>query len=187
MASGSGRVDGMATTAAAVSRRLQARSIAEAFRNTAEEFPDRVAMRTKGDEVSLTWGELRDRVDALAGGLARLGVRRGDTVALMLANRPEFAIADLAAVTLGATPFSIYATSSPDQIAYTVGDAGARVAIVDELFLGAFLAARAELPELETVVVLEGARGEGTVAWTAVEGADPNFDGDTAAAAVEHG
>ena len=51
------------------------RTIAEAFRITAEDHPDRVAVRTKDDEVSLTWGELRDRVDALAGGLAKLGVR----------------------------------------------------------------------------------------------------------------
>ena len=63
----------MATTAAPVSRRaLQARSMAEAFRITAEDFPERVAVRKKGDEVSLTWGELRERVDALAGGLAKL-------------------------------------------------------------------------------------------------------------------
>jgi acyl-CoA synthetase (AMP-forming)/AMP-acid ligase II len=122
----------MATTAAPVSRRaLQARSIAEAFRITAEDYPDRVAVRTKGDEVSLTWGELRERVDALAGGLAALGVGRGDTVALMLSNRPEFHIADLAAMSLGAVPFSIYLTSAPEQIAYVVGDAGAKVAIVE--------------------------------------------------------
>src|SRR5215213_809174 len=99
-------------------------TIAEAFRQTVERHPDRVAVRTKDDEVSLSWSALRDRVDALAGGLDRLGVRRGDTVALMLANRPEFHIADLAVMTLGATPYSIYATSSPEQIAYVVGDAG---------------------------------------------------------------
>src|SRR6188472_7788 len=121
---------------AGASRAAQATTIAEAFRLTAADHPDRVAMRTKDDEVSLTWAELRDRSDAFAGGLARLGVRRGDTVALMLANRPEFAIADLAAVTLGATPFSIYATSSPDQIAYAVADSGAQVAVIEELFAG---------------------------------------------------
>src|SRR6478672_6665224 len=148
--------------AAGASRAAQATTIAEAFRLTAADHPDRVAMRTKDDEVSLTWAELRDRSDAFAGGLARLGVGRGDTVALMLANRPEFAIADLAVVTLGATPYSIYATSSPDQIAYTVGDAGSRLAIVEDTFTGPFLAARAQLPVLETVVVLEGARGERT-------------------------
>jgi long-chain acyl-CoA synthetase len=167
------------------SRAAQAATIAEAFRLTAADHPDRVAMRTKDDEVSLTWSELRERVDALAGGLARLGVRRGDTVALMLSNRPEFAVADLAAVTLGATPYSIYATSSPDQIAYTVADAGSRVAIVEATFTESFLAARAQLPELDTVIVLEGARGEGTVAWADVEGSDPGFDGDAAAQAVE--
>src|SRR3954451_4296468 len=170
---------------AGVSRASQAATIAEAFRLTAADHPDRVAMRTKDDAVSLTWSQLRDRVDALAGGLARLGVRRGDTVALMLANRPEFAIADLAVVTLGATPYSICATSSPAQIACAVADAASRVAIVEESFSGAFLAARDNLPDLETVVVLEGAQGEGTVAWADVEGSDPDFDGEAAAAAVE--
>ena len=151
----------MTTAPASASRAVGAATIAEAFRITAEDHPDRVAVRTKDDEVSLTWSELRDRVDALARGLHELGVRRGDTVALMLANRPEFHIADLAAMTLGATPFSIYATSSPEQIAYVVGDAEAKVAIVEEAFAGQFLHARAELPDVETVIVLEGAQGEG--------------------------
>src|SRR5215211_6958524 len=116
---------GATTAAAASSRAVGAVTIAEAFRMTASDHPDRVAVRTKDDEVSLTWSELRDRVDALAGGLAELGVRRGDRVALMLSNRPEFHIADLAVMTLGATPFSIYQTFSPEQIAYVVEDSGA--------------------------------------------------------------
>src|SRR5919112_6026929 len=115
----------------ATRRSVGAQTMTEAFRLTVEDHPDRVAVRTKDDEVSLTWAQLRDRVDALAGGLARLGVGRGDTVALMLGNRPEFHIADLAAMTLGATPFSIYQTFTPQQIAYVVGDAAARVAIVE--------------------------------------------------------
>ena len=83
-------------------------------------------------------------------------MRRGDTVALMLGNRPEFHIADLAAMTLGATPFSIYQTFTPAQIAFIVGDAGAKLAIVEEQYLERFREARAELPALETVVVVEG-------------------------------
>ena len=175
----------MATTAAPVSRRsLEARSIAEAFRITAEDFGDRVAVRTKDDAVSLTWGELRDRVDALAGGLAKLGVARGDTVALMFANRPEFHLADLAVMTLGAVPYSIYSTSAPEQIAYVVNDAASKVAIVEDAHLDVFEQARAELPALETLIVLEGERGEGTTAWADVEGADPDFDVDAAWRAV---
>ena len=148
----------------------------EAFRLTVEDNPDRVAVRTKDDEVSLTWAQLRDRVDALAGGLAGLGVRPGDTVALMLGNRPEFHIADLAVMTLGATPFSIYQTFTPVQIAFIVGDAGAKLAIVEEQYLERFREARAELPAIETIVVVEGARGADTIGWDQVEGADPDFD-----------
>jgi long-subunit acyl-CoA synthetase (AMP-forming) len=144
------------------SRAVTAPTIAEAFRITASDHPDRVAVRTKDDEVSLTWSELRDRVDALAGGLAELGVKRGDRVALMLANRPEFHIADLAVMTLGATPFSIYGTFSPDQIAFVVGDAGARVALVEAAFADAF---RAADTDVEHLLVLEDG-------WPTVEGFD---------------
>src|SRR5919109_2201453 len=136
------------TIAEQARRAVGARTMTEAFRMTVEDHPDRVAVRTRDDEVSLTWTELRDRVDALAGGLAGLGVGRGDTVALMLGNRPEFHIADLAAMTLGAAPFSIYQTFTPEQIAYVVGDAGARLAIVEETHLERFQAARASLPAL---------------------------------------
>jgi long-subunit acyl-CoA synthetase (AMP-forming) len=139
---------------------MQAATIAEALRITAAEHPDRVAVRTKDDEISLTWSALRDRVDALAGGLARLGVRRGDRVALMLANRPEFHVADLAVMTLGATPFSIYLTSSREQVDYVLGDAGARVALTEELFAPL-------LSGLEHVLVLEQGWPE-----------DPGFDAE---------
>src|SRR5215218_1996894 len=185
MASRFARVGPMGEIAAAARRSLGARTMTEAFRLTVEDHPDRVALRTKDDEISLTWAQLRDRVDALAGGLAGLGVRRGDAVALMLGNRPEFAIADLAAMTLGATPFSIYQTFTPAQIDYVVGDAGARVAIVEEQFRERFRAARAELPALETLIVVEGADGDDTVAWADVEGADPSFDPDPHWRAVE--
>src|SRR5918995_6736249 len=173
------------TIAAATRRSLGARTMTEAFRLTVEDQPDRVAVRTKDDEVSLTWAQLRDRVDALAGGLARLGLQRGDTVALMLGNRPEFHIADLAAMTLGATPFSIYATSSPEQISYVVGDAKAKVAVVEQLFLAQFRGARAELPDLEHVVLLEGAEGDDTLAWADVEATESDFDVEAAWRAVE--
>ena len=115
----------------ALPRAARASTVAEAFRLTAEDHADRVAVRTLHDETALTWAQLRDQADALSGALARIGVRRGDTVALMLGNRPEFHVADLAAMTLGATPFSVYLTSSPEQVAYVIRDAGARVAIVE--------------------------------------------------------
>jgi long-chain acyl-CoA synthetase len=164
------------TTAVRPRRSVGARTMPEAFRLTVEDDPDRLAVRTKDDEVSLTWAQLRDRVDALAGGLSGLGVGRGDTVALMLGNRPEFHIADLAAMTLGAAPFSIYSTFTAAQIAFVAGDAGAKVAIVEEQYLDRFRAARDELPALETIIVVEGSQGGDTVGWDDVEGADADFD-----------
>ncbi|HST39184.1 MAG TPA: AMP-binding protein, partial [Conexibacter sp.] len=166
---------------------VEAASLGEALRRTAAAHPDLVAVRTLDDSVSLTWSQLRARVDALAGGLARLGVGRGDTVALMLTNRPEFHLADLAAVTLGAAPFSIYLTSSPEQIQYVVGDARARVAIVEQAFLGRLLEARRELPELKHVIVVdppEEDAGYGLLSLEQVEGSNPSFDVDAALAAV---
>ena len=50
-------------------RAIGAATIAEAFRLTVEDHPDRIAVRTKDDEIALTWAQLRDKVDALAGGL----------------------------------------------------------------------------------------------------------------------
>src|SRR3954470_14459194 len=115
-------------------RAVGAATIAEAFRLTVEDHPDRIAVRTKDDEIAWTWAELQRRVDAFAGGLHALGLARGDTLALMVANRPEFMVADLAATMLGATPFSIYLTSSPEQVAYVIKDAGARIAVVEEAY-----------------------------------------------------
>ena len=65
-------------------------------------------------------------MDRFALGLRELGLKRGDVFALMLTNRPEFHIADAAAMSLGATPFSLYQTLTPDQIAYQLSDSGRR-------------------------------------------------------------
>ncbi len=69
-----------------------ATTMAGAFRFTVDRVPDRAALRMRGSDDELTWAQLRDRVDELAGGLHALGLRRGDTVALMIGNRPEFHI-----------------------------------------------------------------------------------------------
>ncbi len=162
---------------------VDAPTLTEALRRTAANHPDIVAVRWPDDSVSLTWAELLERVDAVAGGLAKLGVKRGDTVAIMLANRPEFHIVDLAAVTIGATPFSIYTTYPAEEIEYLVTDAGARVAIIEQAFVPVILKAREQLPGLEHVIVVDGDAPEGTVALSEIEGSNPEFD--AAAAATE--
>ena len=149
-----------------------AKNLYEAFLATVERRGDEPAIKAS-DGYSIGWNDLRRRVHAIAGGLAGLGVGKGDTIAIMLNNRPEVIACDLGAVALGAVPFSIYQTSSPEQIAYLVGDAGARVAFVETAFLEQFNAARKELP-LEHVIVVDGEGGTATLAE--IETADPDFD-----------
>jgi long-chain acyl-CoA synthetase len=155
-------------------RELQARNLIQVLEATVERVGDDVAIRTADDSVTLTWNDVKDRSRAIAGGLSGLGVSKGDTVALLLSNRPEFIPVDLAAVSLGAVPFSIYPTLTPDQIQYVVSDAGARVAIVEAALLDGLVAAKQRLPELEHVIVLDGEAGTGTLAE--LEAADPHFD-----------
>jgi long-chain acyl-CoA synthetase len=145
-------------------RAIDAATIAEAFRITSAQRAGEVAIRTKGGEVSWTWTDLRERVDRLAGGLHALGLRKGDTIALMLGNRPEFHQADLAAMMVGATPFSIYMTYAPNQIEYVVADAGAKIIITEQQFLANVLEARKTLPDLEHVIVVDGDAPEGITA-----------------------
>ncbi len=137
-----------------------AATIVEAFEITSAALGDRVAIRTKGDEQTLTWAQWRQRTRNLAGGLHRLGLRRGDTLAILLGNRPEFHVVDLAAVTLGATPFSIYQTYAAPQIEYVISDAAARLAVVEREHLDRLLDARERLPRLERVILVDPREGE---------------------------
>ncbi|HET9162209.1 MAG TPA: AMP-dependent synthetase/ligase [Solirubrobacterales bacterium] len=160
--------------------KLDATSLYEAFLATVDRLGDGVALRS--GEQTQSWAELAAQVGRIAGGLAALGVEKGDTVALMLSNRAEFVACDLAAVALGAVPFSIYQTSSPEQIAYVVGDAAARVAIVEAAFLDVFERAREDLPGVEHLIVLDADGGTETLAQ--LEAREPDFDPRTAAAGV---
>lgn len=131
------------------------KSLAEAFQATAQHDPNGVALRSIGGSVSITWGEYAERVRAIATGLAAFGIGRGDTVALMMTNRPEFHLVDTAAYHLGATPFSVYNTSSPEQIAFVLGSAKPRIVICEEQFLPALRKA-AEGSSVEHLVCIDG-------------------------------
>src|SRR3954447_485358 len=154
---------------------VEAATLAESFRRTAAEHPDLVAFRRADDSVRLTWSEALERVDAIAGGLRKLGVQRGDTVAILLTNRPEFHLIDLAAITIGATPFSIYNTYSPEQIEYVVTDAGAEVAVSEDALVDGVLSARERGAALEQVILVDGER-DGCTPLPEIEGAEPDFD-----------
>jgi long-subunit acyl-CoA synthetase (AMP-forming) len=168
------------TISPAAERAVDAPTLTEALRRTAANHPEVVAIRTPDDSVSLTWSELLRRVEALAGGLARLGVGRGDTVAIMLGNCPEFHVVDLAVAMLGGTPFSIYLTYPPAEIQYLLTDAGSKVAVAEQAHMGPLLEARKDVPGLEHVIVIDGDGPANTIPLADVEGSNPEFDPDKA-------
>jgi long-chain acyl-CoA synthetase len=152
---------------------LSGETLCEAFHITAAEHADGVALRLKGDTVSLTWRDYAERVRRIAAGLAAWGVRRGEAVALMLSNRPEFHLVDTAAMHVGAIPFSLYNTAADEQLAYVLRSSGARLLVTERALAGRVERLREAVPSLEHVVVVDGDGGDSLAALE--DAGDPDF------------
>jgi long-subunit acyl-CoA synthetase (AMP-forming) len=165
---------------------LRAETMCEAFQLTAAEWADEPALRLKDSDYEASWQDYADAVRKRAAGLAGLGVSRGDTVGFMLVNRPALHLTDAAAMHLGATCFSVYNTSSPEQVEHLVGDAANRVIVTEQAFLETVLAAREQVDTLEHVVVVDGEAPEGTISIEDLERmGEPGFDFEATWRAVE--
>lgn len=162
-------------------------TMCELFQRTAREHADQVAVRTLDGSVELTWGEYARRVRGLAAGLAALGVRRGDRVGLMLVNRPEFHLADAAAMHLGAIPFSSYNTNTAAMIRFLFDNAENTVVVTERQFLDRVLEAAAG-SSVEHVICVDGPPRDGVLALDDVEaGGHPDFDFEATWRAVQAG
>lgn len=146
----------------------------EAFVATVDRIPDDTAIVDDSLDVTLTWSELGDRVRATAGGYRSLGLGPSKTIAFLMRNRADFIPSDLAAVSIGALPFSIYSTSSDEQIEYLLSDSKASVAVVESEHAPRFMELRDKLPDLEHVVTLDGEGGTMTI--EDLLAVDPDFD-----------
>jgi long-subunit acyl-CoA synthetase (AMP-forming) len=146
-----------------------------AFESQVDRIPDDDAIIDPTRERTLSFAETRDMAYRVAGGLKSLGIGKGDTVAIMLNNRWEFIPIDLGAAYIGGVPFSIYQTSSPEQIQYVCEDAEATVMIIESDFLEVFNKAKEDLPKLEHVIVIDGEGGTHTL--EDLEAIDPEFNG----------
>jgi len=165
---------------------LAASTMCEAFQITAAEWADSPALRLKDSDYEASWSDYAETVKKRAAGLAALGVKRGDTVGFMMVNRPALHLTDAAAMHLGATCFSVYNTSSPEQVEYVVADAGNRAIVTEPAFLETVLAARERVDGLEHVVVIDGEAPEGTMSIEDLEAlGDPDFDFEAAWRAVQ--
>ena len=115
--------------------------------------PDALQVKIGGVYRPISHTEVANRVRHAARGLSSLGVRRGDRVAILSENRPEWAIADFACLTAGLTDVPIYPTLPPDQIAYIVKDSGAVAIFVSTKAQAEKIReVRSQLPGLKTVI-----------------------------------
>ena len=152
------------TDSAAISSSVEGQTVPQAFLETVAAHGDLVALRAKNPDDSwteTTYNEFAQQVARVAGGLAAQGLGKGDRLMLMVRNMPEFHVLDTAALFVGATPVSIYNSSSPEQIEYLVNDAGATMAVVeDQGFYEAFSKVRTSMPNLQKVgLIRPGADG----------------------------
>jgi long-chain acyl-CoA synthetase len=107
---------------------------------------------------TLTWAQTRQQALELAAALAELGLAPGERVALLLPNRLEHVLADLATVHAGGVPVTFYATLAEDQIAYMAADCDARIAVVDGAAeLAKLEAVLSRLPGLKKIIVRDPA------------------------------
>ncbi|MEV8434914.1 AMP-dependent synthetase/ligase [Streptomyces chartreusis] len=163
---------------------LNASTLCEAFQLTARTCADELALGTPDGSVQLTWRDYAQRVRDTAGGLSALGVGHSDCVALMLANRPEFHILDMASVHLGAVPFSVYNTLPVDEIAVLLHNSGARVVVTEAQFLDQVLTAR-QGTAVKSVVVIDRPTSADVMSLADLEALGaPEFDFDAAWRAV---
>lgn len=153
-----------------------ARTYAAAFQATAARVPERTALRTAGDGTRLTWAQYAAAVERAAGALAGLGVERGDRVALLSRNRPELAVADLAALHLGASTVALYVASTERAIEYVLHDCRPRVLVVEDALTPRLAGVAHEVPCVVSLEDLSSRpappRFDFEREWRSVEGED---------------
>ena len=135
------------------------------FFEATEKFnkPDALMVKIGGAYRPISHQTLAERVRRAALGLRALGVQRGDRVAILGENRPEWAIADFACLTVGVTDVPVYPTLPAEQITYILRDSGSVAIFVSNADQAAKIAKiRGELPALRHVIGFEQGRLEGS-------------------------
>src|ERR671925_1521153 len=116
----------------------------------------KIALREKefGIWQEVTWADYAAHVRRVGLGLEALGLRRGETVAIVCGNRPAWLYTELGAQALGAIPVGVYVDSLPEQVRYVVDHCEARIVMVeDQEQADKVLGVRDKLPRLERIVV----------------------------------
>ena len=142
--------------------------------------PEKIAIKvhgTCGNGIFHTYAELQQAANALSHALTRLGVQRGDRVAIVMPQRFETAVAYIAVLQMGAVAMPLSMLFGPEALAFRLQDSGAVVAICDESTVAAMAQVRASCPALRTVVAAGSGAGQGDIDLAdAVAGQPKGFD-----------
>jgi long-chain acyl-CoA synthetase len=131
--------------------------------------PVRMMAKKLGSWTKIPTGEIETTVRRLSLGLQALGLGPGDRMAILSENRPEWVMADFAALLAGAVTVPVYTSLPPDQVGYILGDAGAKLVVCSDIELWSKVeAARGGLPGLERAIVIDGDPPAGTHALSDV-------------------
>ena len=157
--------------------------------DTLERHASSSALRAGDGSGAMSYATYAEQIRRTAAGLAAVGVKRGDTVALMMRNRPEFHVVDAAVMFLGATPFSVYNTSPPAQIGYVMSDADNAIVVTEPAFVDVVAAAQSHGAKFDAVILIEppagGASASGALLMDEVIArGDDSFDLREASAAA---
>jgi long-chain acyl-CoA synthetase len=133
-------------------------NLAAMFFDQARRYGDKPYLWAKHDGAyrPITWREAAAQVEGLARGLRALGIQRGDRVALVSENRPEWMIADLAIISAGAITVPAYTTHQVEDHLHLLANSGARAAIVSTPALARrVIPAADQVDAVEHVVTIE--------------------------------
>jgi long-chain acyl-CoA synthetase len=148
----------------------QPTTLNELFTFAVEQFRDDEFLRFKENDEwqSLTYGEIARWVRELTLGLYGIGFRQGDRLAIWSENRPEWNVADLAVLAIGAIDVPIYTTQSRHHVEYILNDSNARAIFVSSAFLDEAIALRESVPSLQYVIAFD-AIPEGKTSETVIQ------------------
>lgn len=148
----------MHMSSAEMAERIAGRTLLDVIADTVSERGEAPALHWKnrdGGWSTVTWNEYLRSARCVAAGLRRLGVRRGDRVAMLLRNRVECNITDIAGTLLGAAMTSIYLTSSNSQLEWLLNDCEAGVILVDGEQFGRVKEIKPQVALLRTTVCVD--------------------------------
>ncbi len=151
---------------------MTAETLGRLFERSTKTWPTRTALRiAEGSDFAVTsYAELGQEITWLGAALIDLGVEHGDRVGIFSGNRPEWLVADLACLHIGAVTVPLYQTSTPHQVHHILADSGAKVIFVagqsEAERVGAVVNELADPPvviSFDPGVQLDAAAGQGRV------------------------